>query len=220
MGVAQTRAVVFHSPDDLRLETVPLPEPSSGGLLVRIRACGLCPGEAMDWYMVRKAPLVLGHEPVGEVVSAGAAVEGFKPGDRVFVHHHAPCMRCARCRRGDYVHCATWRRSHLIPGGVSEFAVVPPEIVTGDTLLVPPEISDEAATFIEPLATVVKSLRRSRMRPGDRVLVIGLGVMGMLHVLLARRLDAGMVIGADRVPSRLARAHEAGADQEIGRAHV
>ena len=215
MGVARTRAVVFHSPDDLRLETVSLPEHGAGGLLVRIRACGLCPGEAMDWYMARKAPLLLGHEPVGDVVAAGGAVEGFKPGDRVFVHHHAPCMRCVRCRRGDYVHCATWRRSRLIPGGMSEFAVVPPEIVAGDTLLVPPEISDEAATFIEPLATVVKSLRRSRTRPGDRVLVIGLGVMGMLHVMLAGRLGAGLVLGADRVPGRLARARQVGADHVI-----
>jgi len=215
MGVAQTRAVVFHSPEDLRLETIPLPAHGSGGLLVRIRACGLCPGEAMDWYMARRAPVVLGHEPVGEVLQAGAAVRGFKPGDRVFVHHHAPCLQCTRCRRGDYVHCATWRRSRLIPGGVSEFAVVPEEIVAGDTLLLPPDISDEAATFVEPLATVVKSIRRSGLRPGDRVLVIGLGVMGLLHVMLAGRLGAGLVIGADRVSSRLTRARQAGAGTVI-----
>lgn len=215
MGVAQTRAVVFHSPDDLRLETVPLPGVGDGGLLLRIRACGLCPGEAMDWYMARKAPLVLGHEPVGEVVQVGRGVRDFKPGDRVFVHHHAPCLQCRSCRRGDYVHCATWRRSRLIPGGVSEFAVAPPELVAGDTLQVPAELSDDAATFIEPLATVVKSLRRGRLRPGDRVLVIGLGVMGLLHVMLARRRDAAMIIGADRVPSRLARAREAGADAVV-----
>lgn len=219
MDVAATRALVFHRPGEMRLETVPLPHHGERGMLVRIRACGLCPGEAMDWYMARKAPLVLGHEPVGDVVAVGSGVEGFAPGDRVFVHHHAPCMRCARCRRGDYVHCATWRRTTLIPGGMSQFAVVPPEIVAGDTLRVPPELSDEAATFIEPLATVVKSLRRSRMRTGDRVLVIGLGVMGMLHLLLARRLGAGGLIGADRVPSRLERARRAGADRvvDVGR---
>jgi len=215
MGLAQTRAVVFHGPEDLRLETVSLPDPGPGGLLVRIRACGLCPGEAMDWYMARKAPIVLGHEPVGEVVQAGAAVREFTPGDRVFVHHHAPCLHCARCRRGDYVHCATWRRSRLIPGGVSQFAVVPEEIVAGDTLHIPPEISDEGATFIEPLATVVKSLRRSGLRAGDRVLIMGLGVMGLLHIMLARRLGAGLILGADRVASRLARAREVGADGVI-----
>lgn len=210
-----TRAVVFHSPDDLRLETVPLPTIGEGEVLVRIRACGLCPGEAMDWYMARKAPIALGHEPVGEIVHAGSAVRSAIPGDRVFVHHHAPCLRCRSCRRGDYVHCATWRRSRLIPGGVSQYALVPAEIVAGDMLIVPPDLSDDAATFIEPLATVAKSLRRGRLRAGDRVLVIGLGVMGLLHVMLARRLGAGTVIGADRVPSRLMRATEAGADAVV-----
>lgn len=210
-----TRAVVFHRSDDLRLEQLPLRPPADGEMLVRIRACGLCPGEAMGWYMARKAPLTLGHEPVGEVVLVGDGAAGFVPGDRVFIHHHAPCLVCRACRRGDHVHCATWRRSHLIPGGVSEFALVPAEIVRGDTLRVPSGLSDEAATFIEPLACVVKSLQRAGLRAGDRVLVIGLGVMGMLHLLLARRLGAEMVIGADRVPSRLLRAQEAGADAVV-----
>ena len=210
-----TRAVVMHSPGDLRLEQVPLPAPGSGDLVVRIRACGLCPGEAMDWYMARKAPLALGHEPVGEIIHAGPGVRGFAVGERVFVHHHAPCLRCARCRRGDFVHCVTWRRSRLHPGGVSEFAVVPSEIVRGDTLRLPEALDDEAATFIEPLACVVKSLRRGGLRPGASVLVIGLGVMGLLHVMLARRLGAGMVIGADRIPARLARARTAGADASV-----
>jgi len=210
-----TRAVVFHSPGDLRLEQVPLPAPGSGDLVVRIRACGLCPGETMDWYMARKAPLALGHEPVGEIIHAGPGVRGFTVGERVFVHHHAPCLRCRSCRRGEFVHCATWRRSRLHPGGVSEFAVVPAEIVRGDTLRIPPVLSDEAATFVEPLGCVVKSLRRGGLRQGGSVLVIGLGVMGLLHVLLARRLGAGMIIGADRIASRLAHARAAGADVTV-----
>src|SRR3990172_2450097 len=210
-----TRAVVFHSPGDLRLEEVPLPAPGSGDLVVRIRACGLCPGETMDWYMARKAPLALGHEPVGEIIHAGPGVRGFTVGERVFVHHHAPCLRCRSCRRGEFVHCATWRRSRLHPGGVSEFAVVPAEIVRGDTLRIPPVLSDEAATFVEPLGCVVKSLRRGGLRQGGSVLVIGLGVMGLLHVLLARRLGAGMIIGADRIASRLAHARAAGADVTV-----
>ncbi len=214
-----TRALVFHSADDLRLEHVPLRAPGAGDLIVRIRACGLCPGEAMEWYMARKAPVALGHEPVGEILHAGPDVRGFTASERVFVHHHAPCLRCRSCRRGDFVHCATWRRSRLHPGGVSEFAVVPAEIVRGDTLRLPAGLSDEAATFVEPLGCVVKSLRRGALRPGDRVLIIGLGVMGLLHVLLARRLRAGMIIGADRVPSRLAHARTAGADVvvDVGR---
>src|SRR6059036_4073347 len=131
---------------------------------------------------------------------------------RIFVHHHAPCLVCRFCQRGDYVHCATFRRTKLNPGGLSEYAVVPAEVVRADVLRIPDALSDEAATFVEPLACVVKAAHRAGIGPGDRVLVIGLGVMGMLHVLLARRLGAELVIGADRVSSRVSRATQLGAD--------
>ncbi|MDQ7818949.1 MAG: alcohol dehydrogenase catalytic domain-containing protein [Armatimonadota bacterium] len=222
MGVetlpATTRAVVYRGPSDLRVEEVPLQPPQAGELLVRVRACGLCPGEVMDWYMARKAPLVPGHEVVAEVVRAGAGAEAFAPGDRVFVHHHAPCLACRACRRGDYVHCPTFRRTRLVPGGLAEYALVPAEIVRADVRALPPALSDEAATFVEPLACAVKACRRAGLGPGDRVVVIGLGVMGLLHVLLARRLGAEVVVGADRVPSRLRRAAALGATVvDVGR---
>ncbi len=209
---AISRAIVYHSSDDLRLEDVPLPPPAPGELLVRIRACGLCSGEAMDWYMARKAPFVPGHEIVAEVVQTGKGVAAFSPGDRIFVHHHAPCMRCRSCQRGDHVHCLTWRKTKLIPGGLSERAIVPREVVSADALSLPREISDDAATFVEPLACVVKAAHRAGVGPGDRILIIGLGVMGMLQVMLARRLGAELIIGADRVASRLERGKLAGAD--------
>jgi L-iditol 2-dehydrogenase len=162
--------------------------------------------------MARKAPLVPGHEIVAEVVQTGEAVAEFSPGDRIFVHHHAPCMRCRFCQRGDHVHCLTWRKTKLIPGGLSELAIVPREVVSTDAFLLPREISDDAATFVEPLACVVKAAHRAGVGPGDRILVIGLGVMGMLQVMLARRLGAELIIGADRVASRLERGKHAGAD--------
>ncbi len=204
-----TRAVVFHAPDDLRLEEVPLPPLADGEMLMRITACGLCPGEVMDWYMARKAPVPLGHEPVGEVIEVSPGV-AFRPGDRVFVHHHAPCLVCRACRRGDHVHCATWRPRRLIPGGLATYAVAAAPALTSDALPLPGSLSDEIATFIEPVACVLKSLRRARVRPGDRVLIIGLGVMGLLHLLALRRTEGpSLLIGADRMPERIAfaRAH-------------
>jgi L-iditol 2-dehydrogenase len=162
--------------------------------------------------MARKAPLVPGHEIVAEVVQTGEAVAEFSPGDRIFVHHHAPCMRCRFCQRGDHVHCLTWRKTKLTPGGLSDLAIVPREVVSTDAFLLPREISDDAATFVEPLACVVKAAHRAGVGPGDRILVIGLGVMGMLQVMLARRLGAELIIGADRVGSRLERGKHAGAD--------
>ena len=203
---AVTRALIFRGPGDLRLEDVPLPAPARGEIVLRITACGLCPGEVMDWYLARKAPVPLGHEPVGEVVEAGDDA-GFALGERVFVHHHAPCMTCRRCRRGDFVHCATWRPRRLIPGGLATHALVQAAAVSADTLRLPASLSDEAATFIEPLACVVKSVRRARVRAGDRVLVIGLGVMGLLHLLVLRAgAQPSRLLAADRLSHRVARA--------------
>lgn len=201
-----SRAAVLHAPGDIRIEEFELRQPGEGELVLKITACGLCPGEVMDWYVARKAPVVLGHEAVGVVVAAGGGAH-FKAGDRLFVHHHAPCMACRACRRGEYVHCAAWRPRRLIPGGLASYALAQSAAVASDALAIPEGLSDEAATFIEPLATVVKSLRRARLRYGDRVLVIGLGVMGLLHLLAARELAApSLIVGADRSPMRISMA--------------
>jgi L-iditol 2-dehydrogenase len=206
MAVVQpliARAVVFHAPGDLRVEDVPLSAPGPGELLLRITACGLCPGEVMDWYTALKAPVPLGHEAVGEVADAGPGA-AYRTGDRVFVHHHAPCLICRACRRSDFVHCETWRPRRLIPGGLATYAIAEAQAVAADAMRVPAEISDDAAIFIEPLACVVKSVRRARLREGDRVLVIGVGVMGLLHLMVVRaRGDPSLVMAADRVPARL-----------------
>jgi len=209
-----TRAAIFYGPDDIRLERVPLAAPGPQEVLVRIRACGLCSSETLAWYMQRKAPVPLGHEPAGEVVAAGEGA-GVAPGQRVFVHHHAPCLQCRACRRGDYVHCQTWRGTRLVPGGLAEYALVPAQITAADLLPLPASVSDVAAVFVEPLACVVKSLRRARVRPGDRLAVIGLGVMGLLHILLARELQLERLIGVDLLPERLAAARAAGADDVL-----
>ena len=109
---------------DIRVEESPPPEVGPDDILVRASACGICSGDIMPWYIRRKAPLVLGHEPVGVVEEIGAAVRGFSAGDRVFVHHHAPCFNCAACRRGEYVQCATWRATNIEPGGMAEYFLV------------------------------------------------------------------------------------------------
>ncbi|MDR7422872.1 MAG: alcohol dehydrogenase catalytic domain-containing protein [Armatimonadota bacterium] len=201
---ATSTVVVFHAPDDLRLEEVPLPAPAAGEVVLRVTACGLCPGEVMDWYQRRKAPVPLGHETVGVVTDAGEGAP-YAPGTRLFVHHHAPCLACRACRRGDHVHCAAWAARRLIPGGLATYALAQAAAVAADALVVPDAVSDEAATFIEPLACVVKALRRARLRPGDRVLVVGCGVMGLLHLMALRaRPEPALLLGADRVPSRIA----------------
>ncbi|UCH80985.1 MAG: zinc-binding dehydrogenase, partial [Nitrospiraceae bacterium] len=169
----------------------------------------------MPWYIENKAPLVLGHEPSGEIVRTGINVDFFKAGNRVFIHHHAPCMNCVFCRRGDYVQCSQWRRSGIIPGGISEYLRIPEGILKNDTLKLSDSMSYEDGTLVEPTACVVKSFRRSAIKKGDTVLVIGLGVMGILHILLAPHYGAEKVIGADMNDFRLDKAMEAGASAVI-----
>src|SRR5215471_19974881 len=109
---------------DIRLEHSPRPQPGPNDLLVRVTACGICSGDIMPWYIRRKAPLVLGHEPVGVVAEVGGKVKDFYAGDRVYVHHHAPCFQCPSCARGEYVQCTTWRSTSLKPGGMAEYFLV------------------------------------------------------------------------------------------------
>lgn len=206
-------AAVLRGPNDLVLEQMDVPRPGPGELLVRIRVCGICGSDLMDWYVAQKAPFVFGHEPAGDVVAVGDGVTRFRPGDRVVLHHHAPCMECEACRRGDYVHCPVWREQALLPGGMAEYAVVAQQSVRHDTHLLPAHVSYEAGTLVEPLACVVKALKRARFAPGMRVLVIGLGFIGQLFGFLLRRRGAGRLAGSDAVSRRLALAREHWADE-------
>ena len=206
------RLYSFH---DIRIEDMPVPRIGPRDALLKTKACGICSGDVMPWYIEKKAPLVLGHEPTGEIVEVGREVTSFKPGDRVFVHHHAPCFHCTYCQRGDYVQCETWKNTKIIPGGVSEYILVPEINLEHDTLGLPASLNYEDGTLLEPAACVIKALKRSGIKRGDRVLVIGLGIMGQLHVLLARKNGAGKIIGADLVPFRLEKAKEFGADEVI-----
>jgi L-iditol 2-dehydrogenase len=202
----------FH---DIRIEDIPLPAVGFRDALIRTRACGICSGDVMSWYIEKKAPLVLGHEPAGEVVETGGEVTSVKKGDRVFIHHHAPCFSCRYCRRGDYVQCDTWKHSSIVPGGVSEYILVPSVNLENDTIRIPEDMGFEDACLIEPVACVVKGLKRARIRRGDTVLVIGLGVMGIMNIMIAKHYGAGRVIGADRVNFRLDKALGSGADEVI-----
>lgn len=209
------KVAVLHSYKDIRIEDWRIPEVEPGEALVQMRACGICSGDVMPWYIEKKAPLVLGHEPAGKIVALGDGVEGFKAGDMVFMHHHAPCMTCAQCRKGNYVLCETWKRSMIVPGGLAEYVKVPAVNLSRDTLVLPKKLGYLGGTLVEPLACVVKGIRRMTIEPGDSVLVIGLGVMGLLFVILARHYGASKVIGVDMVPYRLAKALDFGADDVI-----
>ena len=198
---------------DIRIESEPIPEIGGEDALVKMAVCGICTSDTLPWYVRRKAPLVLGHEPAGTIVDVGARVTGFAPGERVFVHHHAPCMNCRSCRRGHFSMCPTWKASALDPGGLAEFVRVPGLNLRTDTLKLPDSLSLEDGALVEPTACAVQALqRRARMQRGDRVLIIGMGIMGQLLALVARHYGASTVIAADMVAYRLEKALELGVD--------
>jgi len=202
------QVAVLYDVDDVRIERRPIPELHEGEMLVETMASGICSGDVMAWYIRRKAPLVLGHEPAG-IVAETRGKSAFSVGDRVFVHHHAPCFACTSCNRGEYVQCATWRASKIDPGGIAEYFRVPVENQR-DTLLLGAGVAFADASLVEPLACVMKSLRRSGLASGDRLYVIGLGVMGLLHVLAAHRLGAEVFAG-DFIAARRSLAQRGGA---------
>jgi L-iditol 2-dehydrogenase len=212
----QMRLARIYDFGDVRIETSPVPAIGPGDALVKMAACGICTSDTLPWYIRRKAPIVLGHEPAGTIVAVGADVEGFTPGDRIFTHHHAPCMVCRRCQRGHYSTCPTWKGSSLDPGGMAEYVRIPSLNLHTDTLHLPDTMSFEDGVLIEPTACCVQALRRrARMKHGDRVLIIGMGVMGQMLSLVARHYGARTIIAADRIPYRLKKAEALGADLAV-----
>lgn len=209
------KAVRLRADGEVEVADVPAPAAGPGEAVMRLRAAGICGSDLLDWYVRRKAGSVLGHEVAGEIVSVGPGVEAFVPGDRVVPHHHAPCLACEACRAGRYVHCAEWRSSRLDPGGMAELVRIPAGNLARDTRKIPRGVSDEAAAWTEPLATVVKAFERGRFGAGQSALVVGLGSAGQLAVRLALHRGASRIVGADRVSSRIALALSTGAHEGI-----
>ncbi len=207
------RVVEYHANDDIRLVEQPVPEIGPGELLIQLNACGICASDVMEWYMRPRAPLYPGHEPVGTVVRVGEGVEQFVPGERVFFHHHVPCMTCHFCQRGSFSQCATFRRTRLYPGGLAEYVRVLAPNVQLDVLPLPVDLSFEAATLIEPLACCIRGVQRANIQPGDRVLVLGAGSNGLMLAQLAQQRGAIRVMISDPIAYRRERALEAGIDR-------
>ena len=206
---------MYYNNRDVRLEQMSVPKIGSGELLVRIRASGICGSDLMEWYRIKKAPLVLGHEIAGEVVEVGEGLTNFRAGDRVFASHHVPCGKCHYCRAGHQSVCDMLRSTHFDPGGFAEYVRVPKMNVDLGTLRLPAETTFDEGSFIEPLACVVRAQRFARLTAGQTVLVIGSGISGLLHIQLARARGAGRIIATDISEFRLKAAAEFGADAII-----
>ncbi len=209
------KAGVYYNNRDVRVEEKPVPSLGDREILIKVMASGICGSDVLEWYRIKKAPLVLGHELAGEVVETGKGA-AFKKGDRVFATHHVPCGECIYCRNGNETACEVFHgENNFTPGGFSQFLKVSGRSLKTGVFKLPKNMSYETATFIEPLGTVVRGQRAAGTKKGDTVLVIGSGITGILHIMLAKHLGAARIIATDISDYRLSAAKKAGADSVI-----
>lgn len=209
------KAAVYYNNRDIRVEERPVPEVGPGELLIKTMACGLCGGEAMEWYHIRHAPKVMGHEPAGIVAKVGQGVTDFKEGDRVFVNHHVGRIQSHLALRGHFTCDPFYKKSALNPGAMCQYFVASAEHVRTDTHVIPDSVSFAAATVIEPWGCVAGGLKRAGIQPGDTVAIVGCGFMGQGFVTMAPLFGAGKVVALDFSFYRLQKALEMGANHTI-----
>ena len=202
------QAAVYRGVNDVRLETVPVPAIGPGELLVRVHTCGIC-GTDLKKIATgsHSAPRIFGHETTGVVVSVGEGITNYQPGDRVMFFHHIPCGDCFYCRHKVFAQCPTYKKVGVTAGyepsggGFSEYVRVMGWIVNKGVVRIPNDVSFEQASFIEPINTCMKGIETLRLKPGETVLVIGQGPIGIMLAVLAQRCGA-RVITSDLFPQR------------------
>jgi L-iditol 2-dehydrogenase len=209
------RVAMYYSNRDVRLEEMPVPKIGHGEVLMRVEASGICGTDLLEWYRRHKAPLVLGHEVAGVIAAVGEGVKHYKVGERICAAHHVPCNTCHYCLSGHHTVCDILRQTNFAPGGFAEYLRLPRINVEQGIFPLPDEMSFEEATFVEPLACVLRGQRLASLQPGQTMLVIGSGVAGLLHIQLARASSAGYIMATDIVDYRLKAARKFGADAAI-----
>jgi L-iditol 2-dehydrogenase len=205
------RAAVYYANRDVRIEERAVPAIGPGELLMRIERSGICGSDVLEWYRRDRAPLVLGHEVAGTVAAVGPGVRDYRPGDRITAAHHVPCNTCRLCRRGHHTMCHTLHTTNFDPGGFVEYARLSPIHVDRGVFPLPEGVSFEQAVFVEPLACVVRAQRIAPVGTDDTVFVVGSGMIGLLHLKLARAAGARRILAGDVSGYRLAAAARFGA---------
>jgi L-iditol 2-dehydrogenase len=213
-------AAVYRGVNDVRVETVPVPEIEAGELLVKIDTCGIC-GTDLKKIATgsHSAPRIFGHEMSGTVAKVGGG-STFKVGDRVMVFHHIPCGECYYCRHKVYAQCPVYKKVGATAGfdpsggGFAEYIRVMDWIVRKGVVKIPDHVSFEQASFIEPVNTCLKGIQSLRLQPGETILVMGQGPIGIILAILAKRAGA-LVISSDLYSQRLTIATGFGITEKI-----
>lgn len=212
MRRGRMKVAMYYNNKDIRNEEMERPGIKEDEILLKVKASGICGSDVMEWYRIKKAPLVLGHEVAGVIENTGGKAKSFSKGDRVVVTHHVPCGECRYCREGEETVCDILRSTRFYPGGFSEYIRVPGINVEKGTLPLPDSVSFEEGTFVEPLGCVIRGQRKADVRKGHTVLVLGTGISGSLHIKLARSRGC-RVFTSDVSDFRLKKAKEFGAHE-------
>jgi L-iditol 2-dehydrogenase len=188
---------VYRGVNDVRVETIAVPEIGAGEVLMKIHTCGICGTDLKKIHTgSHDAPRVFGHEMAGTVVQVGAGVDGFVVGDRVMAYHHIPCGECYYCRKQTFAQCEVYKKvgctAGFAPsgGGFAEYIRVMDWIVRRGLVKIPDDVPFEQAAFIEPVNTCYKAVQLLGLQPDETVLVIGQGPIGILLAALARKTGA------------------------------
>jgi len=206
---ATMQAAVYRGVNDVRMESVPVPTIGPGEMLIRVHTCGVC-GTDLKKISTgsHSAPRIFGHETSGVVAKVGKDVTKYRPGDRVMAFHHIPCRECFYCQNKTFAQCATYKKVGCTAGfepsggGFAEYVRVMDWIVAHGTVGIPDETSYEQACFVEPVNTCLKGVNALNLRPGETVLTIGQGPIGIILGVLARRTGATLIT-SDLYPERL-----------------
>jgi len=206
---ATMQAAVYHGVNDVRMETVPVPQIGAGELLIRVHTCGIC-GTDLKKISTgsHSAPRIFGHETTGIIAQVGDRVTDYRIGDRVMIFHHIPCGDCYYCRHKVFAQCPTYKKVGATAGyeasggGFSQYVRVMDWIVARNGVVrIPEGVSFEQASFIEPVNTCMKGIETLALTQGEVVLVMGQGPIGIILAVLARRKGV-RVITSDLLPQR------------------
>jgi len=214
------RAIIYRGPGEIQLEAVPVPQAADGELRVKVDACAVCGTDLKSFVHGNPKiapPRVIGHEFTGVIDTVGAGVEGFAIGDRVVMATSVSCGECAYCAHGWTNLCVDMAAMGFkYEGGMAEFTVIPERAIrNGHVITVPEGVRPEHAALAEPLSCAVNSCENSNVQPGDTVVVVGAGPMGIMNACIAREFGAAKVILAEINDARLMQAAAFGFDMLV-----
>ena len=215
-------AAVYHGPNDLRVEEVAVPKIAAGEILLKVLDASICGTDLRILHGNHRmytpgTVRIPGHEVVGTIAEIGTGVSGFNLNERVFIAPNTGCGHCVQCISGNNNLCANYTAIGVtIDGAFAEYVRVPAESIRqGNVIRVSEEVDPAVAALMEPFACVLRGQNAVHIKPGEVVLVVGAGPIGVMHTKLAKVRGAGRVIVSEPMPDRVAQAKRMGADRVV-----